>query len=191
MMFDYERDDRDDGTPVKGSGDGPSSAIDLAIGGNVADGFALAGVILANGIAEPQSRDATIDGYEVATSKRPRELGNTVFGGIGILADWYIDPEDGWHVMGALFLASLQAEDSREIGVEYDDGTTEFLRAGEKRESGGLGVMIGGGYEWWIGREWSLGPIVRLAYGSTRSQEQDWKHTILAAPSVLLGITHH
>lgn len=191
MTFDYERDDRDDGVPVKGSADGGASAFDLAVGGNVADGLALAGVLLGNSIAEPLSRDAKIDGYSVASSGNPRELAQTDFGGLGILADWYPDPEGGWHVMGALFLASLQAKGSREIGVEDENGETFYEPAADERESGGFGVMIGGGYEWWLGEEWSLGPIVRLAYASTQSQEQDWKHTILVAPSVLLGVTYH
>jgi outer membrane autotransporter protein len=191
MTFDYERDDREGGTPVKGSGDGLAGAFNMAVGGNVAEGFVLAGLLLSNSIAEPQSRDATINGYSVASESKPRELGKTDLGGLGLLADWYIDPKGGWHVMGALFLAGLNGAGSRKIGVDYDDGTTVFERADSERQSGGFGAMIGGGYEWWIGEQWSLGPIVQLAYASTQSQKQDWKHTVLAAPTVLLGITYH
>jgi hypothetical protein len=65
----------------------------------------------------------------------------------GALADWYPNPEDGWHVGGAIGLA----------GVALTNGGVNTLNGY------GLGVSVLGGYDWWIGPQLSLGVMSVVA----------------------------
>jgi hypothetical protein len=59
---------------------------------------------------------------------------------------------------------------------------------------GGLGFMLGGGYEWFIAEQWSLGGVVRMTYGAVetdRSDSERWSYSALAIPEVLFTATYH
>jgi hypothetical protein len=60
---------------------------------------------------------------------------------LGVVADWYPQPTGGWHVGAGIGLGALT------------------LSAGGVPDSAGVSFAgrIFGGYDWWIGPQWSLG----------------------------------
>lgn len=191
MAFDYSRDDREGGVPVAGSAADAATAFEFAIGGSVAPGFVLAGIISASGINAPESEDATINGVPIASASRPEELGNTTYGLIGVMGDWYIDPKQGFHVQGALGIAGVAfAEESGRLHDVTVDDEPRVVRATGKHDAGGFGVMVGAGYEFWVGSQVGIGPLLRFDYGSAQSEKKDWQHNAWAL-SLLATLTYH
>ena len=60
---------------------------------------------------------------------------------IGVMLDWFPNPEKGWHVGGSVGLVGMSLS---------DDAATQST-------AGGVGGSIFGGYQWWLGPSWSLG----------------------------------
>ncbi|HEU5077177.1 MAG TPA: outer membrane beta-barrel protein [Polyangiaceae bacterium] len=69
--------------------------------------------------------------------------------GIGAFADYYVDPAGGLHFIGFLGWGGL--ESSRDGDAGGSDPT-------------GLLVTLGGGYDFWVADEWSIGPLARFTY---------------------------
>jgi hypothetical protein len=82
--------------------------------------------------------------------------------------DYYLAPrQDGWHLLGALGVASLSVSDpSGSIG----NGT-----------AGGGALIAGGGYEWPLDREWAIGVLGRLTLAHLSNNTRG--HNVFA-PSV-------
>jgi hypothetical protein len=55
--------------------------------------------------------------------------------------------------------------------------------------------MIGGGYEWWIGEQWSLGLLARLQYfnvnGHPDSTDDVDVEASFIVPALMMSITYH
>jgi hypothetical protein len=99
--------------------------------------------------------------------------------GVGPFVDYYFDPKGGAHVQAALLLtaAYIQPKDEAKSATGF-----------------GFGGMVGAGYEFFIGEQWSIGPLLRLTYYrlSVKPSDSDTKSTLgLLAPSLLLGLTYH
>lgn len=60
---------------------------------------------------------------------------------LGVLVDWYPRVDDGWHVGVALGFAGIMLTDS----------------ALEDAVGAAFSAKLLGGYDWWIGPQWSLG----------------------------------
>lgn len=69
--------------------------------------------------------------------------------GIGPFVDIYPDPKSGLHFLGFVGWGGL--ETSVEGNVGGSDPT-------------GLVAIVGGGYDFWLADEWSVGPLARLTY---------------------------
>lgn len=94
---------------------------------------------------------------------------------LAAFVDYFLAPaEDGWHLMGALAIAGLALS---------DQGTGSTL--GNKTATGGA-LMVGGGYEWPIDREWALGAIGRLVIARL---SQDSRSHLIFAPSIAATVT--
>jgi hypothetical protein len=63
-------------------------------------------------------------------------------------------PRRGLHILGTLGLARLTAS--------FDNGTVSA-------SDSGTGFTLGGGigYDWWVGRDWSLGILGRFTFAAT------------------------
>jgi hypothetical protein len=70
---------------------------------------------------------------------------------LSLFADWYPNPADGWHV-----------------GTEFGFGLVELVVNSDTLAAGDLTGSIFGGYEWWIGPQWSAGLMLK-ATGGTRT----------------------
>jgi hypothetical protein len=129
---------------------GSATMGDIGIGGTVAPGLVLGGVIRA------WTARGTFDGGPVITDAKttyyvngtptPTKLtltGNSRIntGELGAMLDWYPNPEKGWHVGGSVGLDVMTLTDD----------------AGTQTTAGGVGGSIFGGYQFWLGPSWSLG----------------------------------
>lgn len=143
---------------------GTGSMTGLDIGGTIAPGLVLGGVVrawstkgtfnggptitatttyYANGV--PSTSQQTLSGNARATSVE-----------IGAFVDWYPNPENGWHVGASVGLGGM--------GIVDDAGTSSVSEA--------LGGSIFGGYQWWLGPAWSLG-LAGIVSGATTGKFDD------------------
>ncbi|MCC6213598.1 MAG: hypothetical protein IT376_01930 [Polyangiaceae bacterium] len=134
---------------------GGGAAMEFAMGGTVGSGFVIGGGIYGTSTGRPS--------YEVETggASVQRDGSDFVVSGVGPFVDWYFDAKAGGHVqlaltVGGLSLAGLPAGivDSADPEVEPDEAV----------QGSGWSVVLGGGYEFWIGEQWSLGPLLRFQY---------------------------
>ena len=93
--------------------------------------------------------------------------------GIGMFVDYYLDPKDGLHFQGLIGWGGLEA--SYEGDVSGSDPT-------------GMLLSIGGGYDFWVADEWSIGPMARFVYAPLSLNDVSY-NTI--APGVLANFTYH
>jgi len=174
---------------VEGSFDQGGVAFEVAIGGTPAPGLVIGGALYVDGaIGQPASTDLKVEGVRGGSLTFDR-ASLALF---GPFVDYYIDPKLGLHLQGSLGLAWMAF------------GTAGYSPAGppvssrsvttEAKSSGGLGFMLGGGYEWWIADQWSLGALLRFVYVSTESNDnepQRWRAKGFAVPEILFGATYH
>lgn len=83
--------------------------------------------------------------------------------GIGAFADYYLDPSGGLHFLGFLGWGGLDAT------VDGNSGGSDPT---------GLLITLGGGYDFWMADEWSIGPLARFTYAPLSYEssgfKQDW-----------------
>ena len=119
---------------VKGLGSGGH----LALGGTPVPGLVIAGTLGADtlrGTFKGRPRDAQEEDASMSRAS------------LGVLVDWYPMPEDGWHVGVSLAFAGITLRDA---AIKDSVGGT-------------FAAKIFGGYDWWIGPQWSLGTSAVLA----------------------------
>ena len=133
-----------------------SAGGSIAIGGAIAPGLVLAGTLQGTAFnAEFKGgplADATVSVNGRTRSASPNARGG--FGMIGMLVDWYPKPTSNWHAgfatgVGVIALTN-NADDS-------DMGGANFAGS------------VFGGYDWTLGRNWSLGFQV-IASGATSTR---------------------
>jgi hypothetical protein len=130
---------------------GPSGRTDLngSTGGMVlVGGTPSRGFVVGGGLTEVAAYGRFVggvyDGAQVDVSEWK----------VGPFVDWYPDPTRGFH-LGALTGLSVS-----------------ILRSTTNQSSAALGATIFGGYDWWIGPQWSLG-VLAAASGATASSLVD------------------
>jgi hypothetical protein len=69
----------------------------------------------------------------------------------GVAADFYPNPRRGLHFEFALLAGQILLHEN---GADWPVDATGF----------GLGAALGGGYEWWVSRRWSLGGLFRAGF---------------------------
>ncbi|GMV15376.1 MAG: hypothetical protein AMXMBFR56_36000 [Polyangiaceae bacterium] len=165
---------------LKGSGIGIGLAM---IGGTVAPGFVLGGALLGHGFSEPdfEVTDAAGNKRDVDTTDE-----TLTFSVIGLFGQYYFDPNSGGYLQALIGFGQLDDGD--------DDDPDD-----EERPSGAV-FGIGGGYDFWVGEQWSIGPELRLMYaplkyertvslgGVSATTKQDWNTTVV---SLMFTATMH
>ena len=102
---------------------------------------------------QSSSFDASVAGaadYFVVDRVSPNGATGTAFADmlqLGLLVDWYPVSEDGWHVGSVVGLGGSSLVDA----------------SGSRSTSGGLAASLLGGYDWWIGPQWSLGALLAVS----------------------------
>lgn len=136
---------------VKATYKGWGPAFELLLGGTLGSGFVLGGGFVGQDVSEPdlevESRSVNVSG-----TVEDQSLGILT---IGPFIDWYPDPKGGAHV-GVMIGPA-------EVGLQDDDG----------QSSTGLGGSLFGGYDFWIGDQWSLGLEGRVVAASTEHTRND------------------
>ena len=159
----------------KADAGGPESTIsgfslvggELLLGGTPVDGLVVGGGWLYNQVSDPtienELGEGTADGTMFVTS-------------IDFFAQYYFDPGQGAHV---------------QLMVGY--GGIDFVDA-EGRSGGndpvGLNLAIGGGYDFWLGDEWSVGPFLRIQYASMSPSDTEYSYSYLF-PTLGAVFTYH
>jgi hypothetical protein len=165
---------------VEGSLVSAAAAFELAIGGTPAPGLVIGGGFFSGGSGEVESSDLSVDGRPVPRIK----YSQLTFTLLGPFIDYYFDERSGFHLQGALGLAYM------DVGTGKRGSTTVT----DERTLGGLGFMLGGGYEWFVGDQWSLGGLLRMRYGALETDNDDderWTFQTLAIPEILFNATFH
>jgi hypothetical protein len=116
-------------------------SIDAAVGGSPGRGFVLGAEFQTNRFFSLSSSDDIEDGDEPNLSDVSFSVS-----GLGMFADYYPEPTDGLH-----FLAS--------IGIGWLD-VSRSNNSSERNPSGVL-MGLGGGYEWFVASNFSLGVLLR------------------------------
>ncbi|HEX4340243.1 MAG TPA: hypothetical protein VH062_30250 [Polyangiaceae bacterium] len=124
---------------------GLTTAPTLAIGGTPGEGVVVAGVL-----RWEQTR-GTVHG-----APKPEGNGTATLGELGILMDYFPRANDGWHFGGLLALGVITVSDSQ----LPDSSGAAFAGSAF------------GGYDWWIGPEWSLG-LMAMFTASSRASLKD------------------
>lgn len=151
---------------IEASYSGVTLASALQLGGSLAPGIVLGGTLVTDYAPSPSYE---VNGNEPAGTP---DFTQYVFA-IGPFVDFYPNPNGGLHFQGMLGFG----------GVE----TSVDGNAGGNDPTGPV-LAVGAGYEWWVGREWSIGAMGRFMYGAF-SYEDVGFGTI--APALLATFTYH
>jgi len=115
---------------------GLSSGTMLAIGGTPSTGFVAGGAISTMTLTSIHSSGVSFDTTSISAGR------------LAVFADWFPNEHRGWHVGGMVGL-----------------GFTTLGAAGQSNWTGAsVGGEAFGGYDFWIGPEWSLGIQGALAF---------------------------
>lgn len=156
--FTYERSSSD--ITVSGAGVG----VDVWFGGSPAPGLALGGAFHFQQTVNP-----TISVNGIKLGETSSNL-NTLL--IGPFVDWFPDARGGFHLGGTLGFSRLSLTDE-------NDNTTALSPFG----FGGAFVI---GYDWWVGKDWSLGITGRLLGASVSEEKYGIKTTALSYQPALM-----
>jgi hypothetical protein len=126
---------------------GGAGTLEIDVGGAISKGFILAGSYVGDFMGNPDLKNDT---RLVRTSTRSSNLQM-----LSVMGDVYPNPSGGFHVGGALGLASFR------------DTDVPSANRSDQNESG-LGFSAHVGYEWWVGNYWGLGGLLRFTYAATK-----------------------
>jgi hypothetical protein len=162
-------------------------AFEFSMGGTVGEGFVLGGRVIAVGGEH----------LELESSEGTTDIdGSLGYGTLQLFADWYLDPESGFHIEGALGPAA----------VSYDPTPRDDSTNNDTTELEGVGGSIGLGLEGWVSEQWSLGGVFRLNWAaldgnlnasgpdpfSSTEDDPDASGTVIAiAPMLMFVGTFH
>lgn len=149
---------------------GFGAGIDVLLGGTVAPGLVLGG-----GLVYGQVQDPKVETGAVSANAD----GTMLFVGIPFFVTYYLlGPAEGLFVQGMLG------------GGAVDFVSTEGQSGGN--DPTGLIVGLGVGYDFWIGNEWSVGPMARLVHGALSAEANGAKATDSTTfVTVGAGFTYH
>lgn len=136
---------------IKGSGVG----LGLMIGGTIAPGFVLGGALLGHGVSEP---DFELDGTKIDT--KDETLTFSVF---GLFGQYYFDATSGGYLQALIGFGQL------------DDNDNNNNNSNNNEKPSGAVFGIGGGYDFWVGEQWSLGPELRFMYAPLKYDKDSVK----------------
>lgn len=150
-------------SPTDVSFSGVSIPFQLLLGGSPVPGLVIGGGLIT----------------DYAPSISVSQGGNKVSGlsasmylvGIGPFVDIYPDPHSGLHFQGMLGFGALSVSQNGNSG----NSPSGFL------------MSLGGGYDWWVANEWSIGVMGRLAYAPLSLDSQSYP-TI--SPALLATFTY-
>jgi hypothetical protein len=155
------------GSDIKWSGF--TIGYDLLLGGSPVPGLAIGGAILLTTTKDPKVEQGSLS---------VNANGTMVTGGVAFFGDFYPDPHGGGHILAMLGYSSISYVSTS--GQSTSNSPT------------GLMAAIGGGYEFWIANQWSIGPVLRLMYANMNYESNGAKDSAsMLYPSIGVGFTLH
>jgi len=130
---------------VETTSKGAGGFLEWAFGGNVSDHVVFGFALHTFGVFSPTTE---IEGDRFDADH------TALYSVLGVLLDYYPDPTGGWHVAMTLGIGDADIQ----------------IRENESSDAG-IGVLVGGGYDFWVGEQWSLGAAARLGYISGASDD--------------------
>jgi hypothetical protein len=102
-----------------------------------------------------------------------------------LMFDYYLDPELGWHALGALGLSSFV--------MGQGDSSDARDPIAPPHTALGFGFVLGGGYEHFVSDSVSLGVLPRLMFGwpSGVDEFQRSQSHRLFSLSLMMNVTYH
>ncbi len=145
---------------------GGSVAFELAVGGTIAPGLVLGGMFAADWVQNPT--------IEVAGFSAEADTTVGVLGMLGPFIDWYTDPRAGFHLQACIAAARITISDD----------------SGDRSDHQPLGgaILLGVGYDWFVGGEVALGGLLRVTGASLA--DDGITHNV-GAISLLFTFTYH
>lgn len=159
-----------------GDANGFATVSEIAIGGTVSPGLVLGG-----GVWTASLVTSSYDKNEGVTVPDELEPDRRSFAIVGPFIDWYPNARKGFHLQGALGLATLNDR------WDEDDSEPDYVALG-------AGAMFGVGYEWFIADEWSLGMTARITGAVVTGEDENgvrFYHAIGTSPSLLFSATYN
>lgn len=155
--------DTAEGSGIETKSQGAGGFVEYALGWNAGDHLVMAFAQHTFGVF---SAKTTVGGSDLGGHH------TAFYQVIGFLLDFYPDPTDGWH-------AALT------IGPGYADVRR---RQGESTNSG-FGLGLGGGYDAWVGEQWSLGVGARVFY--IANADDEFGHHRVFIPTLSFSALYH
>jgi hypothetical protein len=160
---------------------GEALALELGVGGSPSPGMVFGGGFLMDPVFGLEGQRE--DGSAI-------DLDSTRFrlAAIGPLLDFYPMPERGLHFQLLLAYA--------ELAVSPGDPLPQDV----EQDAEGIAISFGGGWEWWLGPEWSAGALARVAWaplevdanGAAQPGTATGSVQVeIVTPALLLTVTHH
>jgi hypothetical protein len=143
---------------------GPSAAGELLFGGAIVPGLNVGGGVAVDWVVRPRIES---NGVEV-----DEDVLVGLLGVIGPFIDWYPSSEGGFHLQALIGAARITITDESHMRSDH--------------EPIGGALLLGVGYDWWLGDEWALGVMARLT--SAALVDADVRH-IVGALSVMGTLT--
>jgi hypothetical protein len=132
----------------------------LAIGGTVAPGLVIGGGLYGASIPSPEY-SAEVGGVSFDDEGEASAVSQ-----IGPFVAYYFSPGSGGHLFGAPVFSVVTGGEAKEYSSEIPETSGT-----------GFGLVLGGGYEFWVGEQWSIGVIGRLQYVSADMEDDEGDET--------------
>lgn len=137
-----------------GTAKGAGAGVGLMLGGTIGSGFVLGGALLSHAVNEPDHKGG--DGPDLDTSDTSLTLAT-----LALFGQFYFDPKSGGYLQGL-------------IGFGQTDWYHKDDPDDRERPSGAV-FGIGGGYDFWVGEQWSIGPELRVLYAPHKYEDSPVK----------------
>jgi hypothetical protein len=150
----------------------------LAIGGTVAPGLVIGGGIY--GVNVFAGKYAYGPKNQDNFNKIEEDAEFTSASMIGPFVAYYFHPERGFYLVGAPAYGVVSGGKSDKETISETSG-------------GGFGLMLGAGYDFWVGDQWSVGAMARFQYFSAELEDEDDDKVDFSAlvPGALFTVTYH
>jgi hypothetical protein len=165
-----------DETAFSGTASGFAFATEVAIGFTPVSSLVIGGGVYTVTAPAPESDESGIAG--------PYEFKLTQMELFALFGDYYVNARSGLHFQaGGGLCAMIMGQ-----GAGKAEGPTTHAHTAV-----GPGLMLGGGYEWWIGDQWGAGILGRAIYGWSSGSDPkgaSWEHGTLGW-SLMATATYH
>jgi len=158
---------------------GPGAAFELALGVAVSPGLILGVGAYGHAFDEPTAKDVQVGQVDFPDV----EYDSMTLTILGLFLDYYVNEHQGFHLQGAIGFAFLAVGDAQTA-----DNT---IQLGSDHDAGGVGLMLGLGYEWWVSSAWGLGFLGRLSAAAVAGEGDnnvDWRYQAVV-PALLFTAT--